>query len=245
VDRDDGQFLVIEHSHRNVAATSAITRALITRIGQTLLDKPNSPTPHTWFVLDELQSIVAARAGSSGRLDILGDLFSKGRSKGLVPVVGYQSLPSLREICGPDGAAAISSYSAFKVFGAMNDWPTAEDASQLFGERYVIDVLGSESRDAKGDVTRSEAEHIRKERVVPPEVFLNMQPLQPPFKNNLEFMVKSPVHGSYFYDRLTIDAIRKLFEGYDGDAPQDDEPSDHPPDEPSGDDDGFADLLME
>jgi hypothetical protein len=199
--------LVVGHSHRNKKATGTLTRALLQRATDLLLDEPGSEAPHTWVFLDELQS--------AGKLELT-DLLSKGGSKGIVSVLGFHSISTLRKIYGPDGAAEFGSYNAFKCFCGLNDFETAKWVSDFFGEQEQILLLQSESvsETSEGGRTRTSTEHLDRSPVVSPQDLLNIPPLLPPRITRLGMYVATPF-GSTYYDGLSLERIKRLFPVYD------------------------------
>jgi hypothetical protein len=204
-----GGFLINGHSHKFEHATAAITRAMVSRLTQLLLDEPNNDTPRWWVVLDELQSVGGAGKSMS---QMLAHLLSKGPGKGVVPVLGFQSISTLRDVFGADAAASLNSYAGFKTFCAVNDPETAEWASSHFGDVEEIIVLQSESSGGEGGkVSRTRSEHIRETRVVKPIQFMSIPPLAPPAVNELGCYVVSPLFGRYYYDGITLELLQRVF----------------------------------
>ena len=203
-----GKILVFGHSHKNANATVAISRLLISRLAEILLDEPNCDTPQSWIFLDELPS--------AGRIDPLHDLLSKGPGKGVVSVLGYQDFGSLRDLYGPDRATAINSFSAFKWFGALNDPESAERASLHFGERERLRFTRSISHTyaQQSSTTVGVGEHYDRCRIVPPSRFLNIRALggMTPSGRPVTWLagyVISPIYGKYPY-ALSLKKLQRL-----------------------------------
>jgi type IV secretory pathway TraG/TraD family ATPase VirD4 len=195
--------LVLGHSHQQAEATAAIVRAFFYRLTRVLLDSPDTDYPQSWIFLDELPT--------PGKLDGLHDLLSKGPSRGVVPVLGFQDIGSMRYIYGPDLTQAFNAFAAHKAFLRIDDPDTAEWASRHFGEHYLKVPLWNHSRTsgAQASSTISVGEHLLKVRVVPPEMFMDIPPLLPPMTTSLGAYVISPL-GKYPY-QLDLETIQRLF----------------------------------
>lgn len=83
----------------------------------------------TWFVLDEIRE--------AGKLDVLGRLMNKGRSKGAAVIMGIQDIAGLREVYGKDRADEIIAQFNNLAILRLNNPATAEWACELFGEREL------------------------------------------------------------------------------------------------------------
>jgi len=202
-DAPRGTALVVGNSHRNKRASQTLTRALLQRATDLMLDGPDSQVPHSFVYLDELQS--------AGALELT-DLLSKGASRGIVTTLGFHSVATLKKIHGPDGADELSSYCAFKVFCGLNDHLSAKWASELWGERDDIVLLQSESWNDGPQPThgRTMGEHLHRAPVLTPQALLRIKPFSPPEVTHLGMYLWTPF-GACYYDGLTLELVKRLF----------------------------------
>jgi type IV secretory pathway TraG/TraD family ATPase VirD4 len=80
----------------------------------------------TWFFLDEVRE--------AGRLDGLGSLLNKGRSKGACIVLGFQDIDGMRDVYGEEVANEIAGQCNSLAILQVNSPSTAEWASNCFGK---------------------------------------------------------------------------------------------------------------
>lgn len=80
------------------------------------------------FVLDELPSL--------GWID-LPPLVDKGRSKGVIVMMGLQDLAQMRMVYGPDQTKAIESMVATKIICQIQPGETREETARVLGKRKV------------------------------------------------------------------------------------------------------------
>lgn len=80
------------------------------------------------FVLDELPSL--------GWID-MPQLVDKGRSKGVIVILGLQDISQMRQVYGPDQTKAIESMVATKVICQIQPGETREETARLLGKRKV------------------------------------------------------------------------------------------------------------
>lgn len=80
------------------------------------------------FVLDELPSL--------GWID-MPQLVDKGRSKGVVVVMGLQDTAQMRQVYGPDQTKAIESMVGTKIVCQIQPGETREETARLLGKRKV------------------------------------------------------------------------------------------------------------
>lgn len=127
----DSSILVLGSNLAHETALRAINRFVIKRLSELLLDQPDSSARRTIFVLDELRKF--------GFPDGLNDLMTKGRSRGAVSILGFQSYSGLcsKEALGRELTDELLAQVAFMAFLRMGtDRATAEWASRIIGEHY-------------------------------------------------------------------------------------------------------------
>ena len=96
--------------------------------GAALLALPDSRKRCAFLVLDELTAV--------GRLDIVG-LIERGRSKGVCVISGFQDVAQLREVYGPNIAAALSAMVGMQVICQIQPGETREMVAGWCGKRRV------------------------------------------------------------------------------------------------------------
>lgn len=116
----------------NAALFKRLTELIISRREQTR-DEQRSGQNQTWVFLDEVRE--------AGRLDGLSRLLTKGRSKGVCAVLGFQDIDGLRAVYGKEIAHEITGQCNTIAILKMNSPSTADWGAEQFG-RY----LASESR---------------------------------------------------------------------------------------------------
>ena len=118
-------ILVLGSDHTNRATVDAINQVIFKRISEILLDQPEHGTRRTWIILDEF-----ARAG---RLNGVVDLATKGRSKNVAMVFGFQDINGLRAVYEKEIAEEIIGQCSNIAILRLQSPDTAEWASRLFG----------------------------------------------------------------------------------------------------------------
>lgn len=108
---------------------SRVWLSLATSIaGAALLALPDSRERIAFLVLDELTAV--------GRLDIVG-IIERGRSKGVSVLAGFQDVAQLREVYGPNIAAALSAMVGTHVICQIAPGETREMVADWCGKRRV------------------------------------------------------------------------------------------------------------
>lgn len=165
--------LVLGNNERARAALDRINQVVFKRVSELLLDQPEDRTGsrRSWIFLDEL--------AEAGKLDGLPSLLTKGRSKGVCVVLGFQDFDGLKEVYGENIAGALTSQCNCKAILRLESPNTARWASMLFGEYEAIEVRTSEGRTTphgfgqaqpSTTYTRSE-EYAKRQSVLESEMF--------------------------------------------------------------------------
>jgi hypothetical protein len=135
--------LVLGNDEQNRAAIDTINRLVFRRLAELALAQPEvddqAPMPRrTWFFLDEVRE--------AGKLDLLGRLLTKGRSKGAAVSLGLQDISGLREAYGREIADELLGQCNTKVILRLNSPETAAWAAKLCGNREVLESHHGQSR---------------------------------------------------------------------------------------------------
>ena len=194
-------ILVLAHSEKAETAVDAINRVLLTRLGQLLLDQPDSATRRSWLFLDEV--------GKIRSLEKLELLATNGRSKGICLVLGFQDIEGIQAAYGEKRAHSLinqcSTAALLKAQGRTAQW-----AAQMIGEyEAVVRRQGrSLAVNAQGGSTSltSQEQYERREAVFHSE-FSNLPPTNR--RNGLWGYYRTAATGAYGPVRLSG---RKLFE---------------------------------
>jgi type IV secretory pathway TraG/TraD family ATPase VirD4 len=135
-------ILVLGSDEMCRAALDAINRVLFQRLTELILASSESRTRQTWLFLDEVRE--------AGRLEGLGRLLTKGRSKGACVALGFQAIEGMREVYGANVAEEIAGLCNQKIILHLDSPVSAEWASSLFGKREELDRRLSRSRSGRG-----------------------------------------------------------------------------------------------
>ena len=137
-----GSILVLGNDESARAALDPINQALFRRATELVLarrertaQEKQSGENQIWFFLDEVRE--------AGKLDGLGRLLTKGRSKNACVVMGFQDIDGMREVYGKEVANEICAQFNNAALLRVNSPETAQWASDLFGRR--LDSAGSSS----------------------------------------------------------------------------------------------------
>ncbi len=134
-------ILVLGNDEQNRAALDTINRLLFRRLTELAISgsEVNEGTRRrTWFLLDEVRE--------AGKLDLLGRLLTKGRSKGVAVCLGFQDISGMREAYGRELADDLLAQCNTKVILRLNGPETAAWAAKLFGSREVLESRRGESK---------------------------------------------------------------------------------------------------
>lgn len=162
--RDDfkGRRQIIVQAGPDAALTSAYIGAMV-RLLESFIIAPTLPDDEQGrtllFLLDELPSL---------RVDVSA-LVDKGRSKGVVMIMGLQSLAQMRDAIGPNRAQALSSMVGTHVVCRMQMGEDRDQVAGLFGrERVALTAVSQGS--GGGRPSGSVAVHEETRAVVDPSV---------------------------------------------------------------------------
>lgn len=136
-----------------------LNQLLLARLSDLLLSQPDDPSNRTWFFLDEFADF--------GKVSSIPDLFSKGRSKGVAIVIGFQDIPRLQNEStgyGKDLADSILGQIHTRAYLKL-EAKTAEWASQCLREQDRIIQLNNSST-SKGIEGTGVSEQLQTTRVV-------------------------------------------------------------------------------
>ena len=162
--RDDfkGRRQIIVQAGPDATLTSAYIGAMV-RLLESFIIAPTLPDDEQGrtllFLLDELPSL---------RVDVSA-LVDKGRSKGVIMIMGLQSLAQMREAIGPNRAQALSSMVGTHVVCRMQMGEDRDQVAGLFGrERVALTAVSQGS--GGGGPSGSVAVHEETRAVVDPSV---------------------------------------------------------------------------
>jgi type IV secretory pathway TraG/TraD family ATPase VirD4 len=129
-----GSLLILGNDEAARAALDPINQALFKRATELVLarrertaQEKKTGANQIWFVLDEIRE--------AGKLDGLGRLLTKGRSKNACVAMGFQDIDGMREVYGEEVANEICAQFNNIAVLRVNSPETAEWASNLFGRR--------------------------------------------------------------------------------------------------------------
>jgi hypothetical protein len=138
-------ILVLGNSKKAKPSVQAINQLIMKRLGEIILELPDSLTRKIWFYIDE--------ARMAGRFDGLSELVVEGRSKGVCPVLGFQDLDGFFHVYGDkEGNELIGQFSNRCILG-LRSQRTAEWASKLFGEYEGFEYHESTTSNSSGTGT--------------------------------------------------------------------------------------------
>jgi hypothetical protein len=138
-------ILVLGNSKKAKPSVQAVNQLLMKRLGEIILELPDSRTRKIWFFIDE--------ARMAGKFDGLSELVVEGRSKGVCPVLGIQDLDGFSHVYGDkEGDELIGQFSNRCILG-LRSQRTAEWASKLFGEYEGFELHESTTAKSSGTGT--------------------------------------------------------------------------------------------
>ncbi len=159
--RGSGGILVAPQHPRYREALSAIHRLLFDLIADESLSLPDSDQRRTWLFLDEVRSL--------GKLEKLFHLSNEGRSKGVVLVLGSQSIEGLQEVYGEKMAREILGQLRCKTFLRTDSHITAKWIESHFGDvEYLVEQItfSSSFHDGKRTNSRTVSCSHRREKLL-------------------------------------------------------------------------------
>ena len=156
--KDSTDTIVLGNDEAARVPIDAINRALFKRIVELVLAKEEMPVEarragngFSWFFLDEVRE--------AGELDGLSRLMTKGRSKGVCVVLGFQDIEGMRSAYGKEIANEIAGQCGHAAFLRVSSETTAEWASKSFGEGRAR--TESETRGTQG-FSQGESQAVRR-----------------------------------------------------------------------------------
>jgi type IV secretory pathway TraG/TraD family ATPase VirD4 len=176
--------LVLGNDESNRDAVDAINRVLLRRLSELIIAQPESEERRTWIFFDEVRE--------AGRLDGLGSLLLRGRSKGACVVLGFQDIDGLKDVYGEHQAQELVGQCAYKAILRLESPTTAEWASRHFGARERVVRRQSQSVTmGQGFGTQSGLnEQLEKTEIVLPIQLLR---IPPPLQGRLTGYYLTPV----------------------------------------------------
>jgi len=183
----NGNFvLVVASDERIRASLDTLNRVIFRRLVDITLSQPESFERRSWYFLDEVRD--------GGKLDGLSSLMTRGRSKGVSVVLGFQDVNGLRHAYGHDLANEIMAMCSNVALLRMASSETAAWASKLMGDYERVEVrLSTSTNGTRRSKTKSEDR--RKTEAVLPSEFLTL-PLTNA-ANGLPGFYMSPELGAY------------------------------------------------
>jgi hypothetical protein len=155
--------LVLPNDEAVRTPLEVLNRVLFKRFTELALGQQEAEGPRTWVFLDEVRE--------AGKLDGLGRLLTKGRSKGVVVVLGFQDIEGLRAVYGDKEANELVGQCANKAILRLESPETAAWASQLFGEWEGYERTRGESVGlTTGPTTTTNDQVVRRSAVLPSQL---------------------------------------------------------------------------
>jgi type IV secretory pathway TraG/TraD family ATPase VirD4 len=150
------QILILGNDESSRSSLDKINQVLFKRITELLLSKESPPDTSdgedfSWIFLDEVRE--------AGHLDGLSRLLTKGRSKGVCIVLGFQDIDGLRSVYGTEIANEITGQCHNIAILHTNSATTAQWGADIFGRFLSTDVartVGAESGEGSRNISRQE-----------------------------------------------------------------------------------------
>jgi type IV secretory pathway TraG/TraD family ATPase VirD4 len=165
-----GDFiLILGNSETSRTAIDTINRCVMKRACDINLQRSETLTPETFYIIDELSE--------AGRFDGLVSLLKKGRSKGASVVISFQSVSGLRDsrMYGPYFTDEILGQIGNRFFGRLECPETAEWASRVFGDQEIEQFTTSRTQSSQGNSTTRNQQIVVRRTVLPAE-FMSVPP---------------------------------------------------------------------
>ncbi len=169
------EVLVLGSDDTRRATIEPINRVLFKRLSSLLLapEEPRTRQPRTWVFLDELTEV---------KLDGVRLLSNQGRARGVVLVVGFQSIEAMQDQYGDKEALAFLANFANRAFYRVESQATADHISGLVGDAEIEEprYQQSESQSKQGS-SMSSSTTMQKgtARVFLPSELLTLAPASP------------------------------------------------------------------
>lgn len=163
-------ILILGTDDGSRAAMDALNRAMFQRAVELCLRQADSTTRRTWFFLDEVREL--------GKLEGLGRLLNKGRSRGASVALGFQDTHGLEAVYGRPIARELIGQCSNKAILRLESAETARWAAGELGQVEERRWLRNESR--RGMLGRIAGRGASEQRtivdVVLPSEFLSLPP---------------------------------------------------------------------
>ena len=169
-------ILVLGNYETGRTAIDAINRCIFKRACDLTLNLPNSITRRSFFVIDELSEASGGGGGGGGGLPGIVPLAKKGRSKGAVLAIAFQSISGLRDpkVYGQYFTDEILGQISNRFFGRLECVATAEWASSLFGDEESERESVSQSY-GPGGASQSVSRQAAARRLVLPSELMSIE----------------------------------------------------------------------
>lgn len=173
LENDQASILVLGNDEAARAAIDPINHALFKRAVELVLarrertdQERESGDNQVWFFLDEIRE--------AGKLDGLGRLLTKGRSKNACVMMGIQDVDGLKDVYGSEAANELCAQFNNIAVLRVNSPETASWASDLFGRRLEVARNSSTglSSGAEAGMTLNEGQSEEERPFVYSESFL-------------------------------------------------------------------------
>lgn len=150
-----GSVLVLGNDEAARSALDPINQALFKRATELVLARRERTKAERdggenqiWFFLDEVRE--------AGRLDGLSRLLTKGRSKNVCVVMGFQDMDGMRDVYGDEVANEICAQFNNIAMLRVNSPATAQWASDMFGRRLEEGANSGITINKQGGLTTSQ-----------------------------------------------------------------------------------------
>ena len=169
-------ILVLGNYETGRTAIDAINRCIFKRACDLTLNLPNSNDRRSWFIVDELSEASGGGGGGGGGLPGIVSLAKKGRSRGAVLAIAFQSISGLRDpkVYGQYFTDEILGQIANRFFGRIECVATAEWASSLFGDEESERESVTESY-GPGGASQSVSRQATARRLVLPSELMSIE----------------------------------------------------------------------
>ncbi len=137
---ESDSILVLGNDEDNRAAIDTLNQLIFKRLSELLLGQAEvlpGESKSTWILLDEVRQ--------AGRLEGLSALMTKGRSKGVSVLLGFQDISGLRDVYGREVADELVGQCNSKAILRLNSPETAQWASRIVGSSEFLETRKSRS----------------------------------------------------------------------------------------------------
>ncbi len=179
-------ILVLGSDESVRSALDAINQVIVKRVSEILLSQSESTTRRSWLIFDEVRQ--------AGDLDGLSQLLTKGRSKGVCAVLGFQDIEGMREVYGDNVANELVGQCGNKAILRLDSPATAEWAAQVFGERELWEKSTTTAGGQNGSHDSTNWHIVKRESVLASE-FQSLLATNP--ANGLHGYYLTPQIGAY------------------------------------------------